>query len=182
MPRRRSIPLLALLAAAAAPAAAQIDGEHLAAPADPALLPGVVRQSRGAFMSESVPRDESLEAWNRMVTIERFPWRPGMSPEAVTERLGAAFASVCSNTTVMPVRVSMVAGRQAADMRVDCLLNPQTGKPETMIGRAILGDEALHMIQVAFRHVPTPAENAWAEKTIAGSLLCARASTDARCR
>ena len=168
--------------AACGPATAQIVGEHLAMRAEPDFAPGIVQQRRGTFMSESVPKGERLDMWSRMVTIQRFPWRPGLTPDQMADSLGRGFEGACAGTTLTPVRSLDVDGHKAAYLRADCPLNPQTGKPETMFARILIGDEMVHLVQIAFRHRPTSAEAAWAERTIAATRLCARTSADVGCR
>jgi hypothetical protein len=170
------------IAALSEPSIAQITGERLVAPADSGFAPGVVQQRRSVFMSEAVPKDETLEVWTRMVTIQRFPWQPGVTPELLANGIIEGFSRVCGATTNRDATALTVEGQQAADLRADCPVNPQTGKPETMFGRVILGDEMIHMIQIAFRHLPSAAEAAWAERTIAATILCKRASGDVRCK
>jgi hypothetical protein len=70
----------------------------------------------------------------------------------------------------------MIAGR------LDCPRNPGTGKPETFVYRLYQGNGRLHFLQIAFRHVPTPAEIAWANAQLAAATFCEAGSAVPTCR
>jgi hypothetical protein len=59
----------------------------------------------------------------------------------------------------------------AAQMRVDCPLNPTTGLPETFFAKAMPGRTDMHVAQVAFRRVPSAGDVAWAERYLAAVKL-----------
>jgi hypothetical protein len=161
---RRPLILLALLAtAAAAPPA----GERLALPALPGL--GIVHQqsAKGNSIEEQVPRGETIQQWTRMVTSLRFGGLASQAtPVAALDRLATSVAGSCPGAVATPTRPLTVSGRPAAEMRADCPLNPQTGLPETFFAKAIAGASDLHMVQVAFRRVPSEADKAWAESIL----------------
>jgi hypothetical protein len=158
---RRPFVLLALFATAAAAAPA---GERLALPALPGF--GIVHQqsANGNSIEEQVPRGETIQQWTRMVTSLRFGGLASQTtPDAALDRLAAGVAGSCPGAVATPTRSLTVSGRAAAEIRADCPLNPQTGLPETFFARAIAGASDLHMVQVAFRRVPSEADKAWAE-------------------
>jgi hypothetical protein len=170
-----------LLAAAlpAAPAMAQFVGEHLAAPADPSFHLGFTSTSAGD-MQEYVPAGETVENWTRMITVQRIGYRPGLTPMRFAQVWLAGLARACGVPAPQPTE-TIVAGHAAVDARFECPRNPQTGKPETVVARFVLGDEALHDIQAATRRAPAPADTAWSGRVVAGTMLCASTSPIRRC-
>jgi hypothetical protein len=56
----------------------------------------------------------------------------------------------------------------AAELRLDCPLNSETGLPETFIAKAIVHGHDMHVFQVAWRHVPNAQEVAWGERYLQG--------------
>jgi hypothetical protein len=56
-------------------------------------------------------------------------------------------------------------------MRVDCPINPSTGKPETFFAKAMPSASDMHVAQVAFRRVPSSADTSWAENYLASVKL-----------
>lgn len=128
----------------------------------------------GSMIVERVPRGETAARWTRMVLNQRFAgviarggtlseWR-GHFLEGL--RTGCPGARVSE-----PARIDIV-GRPAIEFRVDCPRNPATGAPETFLLRAIAGRADLHVAQVAFRHVPSAEEVAWARRHLATVTLC----------
>ena len=75
----------------------------------------------------------------------------------------------------------MVCG-PAVTFRVDCPLNPATGRPETFLLRAIAGSTDLHVVQVAYRRLPNAAESEAAQRHRDSVRLCRASSPDPRCR
>ncbi len=169
---------LALCCAAATQAG--WSGEFLLAPADSRFVFGWEAPA-GHGMREYVPRGETVENWTRMVTLQRFGYRAGMTPAAVLARTAALMQAACPGATVTPGESVPLAGHVSATIRVDCPRNPQTGKPETMFARAVLGDDALHMVQAATRRVPTIADVRWAAGVLQGAVLCTASDVTSRC-
>ena len=175
----------AIMAAMAAfPAAAQTSGgEHIGQ----APLPGFVLAHRveggGSLIEERIPQGETVEAWTRMVTVQRFA---GASQRLRASDLLAniqnGLRTSCPEATTTAISGETISGRRAARMRADCPLLAQTGLPETFVILVIEGSSDLHVAQVAFRRVPTAADLAWADRHLASVVLCDRASREAACR
>jgi hypothetical protein len=73
-------------------------------------------------------------------------------------------------------------GRRSVTFRVDCPNNPATGKPETFLLRAIAGSADLHVVQLAYRRLPSAAESRAAQSHLESIRLCNDLSPDPRCR
>jgi hypothetical protein len=133
---------------------------------------------------EQVPKGETVQNWSRMVTTQRFA---GATPKGLSSDIFAGgfitrLGGGCPGVKAGEVRTSTAEGRIVAELRADCPLNPGTGKPETLFLRAISGPADLHVVQVAFRHVPTSAEASWAERHLSTVTLCDGNSTASVCR
>ena len=157
--RLRTALMTAMLAGLAAPlsagelTSAELPGFHSAYQAENA------RQS----IEEFVPEGETVEDWSRMVTFQRFVAPPkAITPSQLLERIAAGFQASCSTDKIAPVETFDLNGMPAAELRVDCPVNPATSKPETMFARAIADGSHLHVVQVAFRAIPTSADVDWA--------------------
>lgn len=170
----------AAIMAAPAPAPAQFAGEHMVGPADPGFRLGFA-ESRALDMQEYVPRGETVQDWTRMVTIQRLPYRPGITPTALLRRWLAGLARACGVVVPPEPVAASFPGHEAADARFDCPRNPNTGKPETVLTRIVVGDRAVHWVQAATRRAPDTDDLAWAGKVIAGTTLCPAGSPDRRC-
>lgn len=179
---RRLLALAASLAGASA-AAAQPQTEWLVQAPLPELVVGFQQEQAGYRIVERIPPGETVEAWSRMATTQRFA---GLIARGVTlnawldvfiDNLGRG----CPGYRAEGPAYSDGGGRPEVAFRADCPRNPVTGRPETFLLRALAGAADLHVVQVAFRHLPTDEEVAWAQAHLATAMLCDRASTDSRC-
>jgi hypothetical protein len=102
-------------------------------------------------IEERVPTGETVEAWTRMVTVQRFGGPAQLGPHAFAERLGGLMARACPGAVLAPIVDGRDGAVAIATMRLDCPLNPATGKPETMFGRAFAGQSDLYVSQYAVR-------------------------------
>lgn len=131
-------------------------------------------------IEERVPVGETVHDWSRMITTLRFGGR-GDAKELI-EALTPIWTSGCPGAVMTPVRRGEKAGLVSFQSRLDCPRNPRTRKPETFLLRAFGSRGTTHMVQVAFRHVPSEAEAAWAQSVLDGVVLCSAASAHPQCR
>lgn len=149
--------------------AAQSTGERLAKPALPGFVTGYDAASNGSTMLEQIPAGETVQRWTRMVTTQRFARLAGKTDaRRFLVELGGSVSGACPGARIAPVQTR---GR-VAELRADCPLNRSTGKPETFFARAVMGATDLHVVQVAFRRVPTNGDIQWANTYLAGVALC----------
>jgi hypothetical protein len=132
--------------------------ERLSAPMPAGFRVGFTATQGGQSIEERVPASESVEAWTRMVTIQRLSGLAALGAHRLLDRMGAMWSGSCPGATVSPVEDAVVDGRAVASFSVTCPRNSQTGKPETMFARAFDGASDLHIAQYAFRSIPTAHE------------------------
>ena len=149
-------------------------------------LPGFaeVHRDEGAngMIIERVPNGESVERWSRMITVQRFTGAAqGLSPQQLLVNMANGLSTGCPGAQASQIVRLTVSSRPAARFRVDCPRNPGTGLPETFTALAIAGATDLHVAQVAFRRVPSQADDAWAARQISSVALCSAASRESVC-
>jgi hypothetical protein len=183
--RRKMAGVAALsLVAAIGTAAAQPAGqERLAAPALPGFAVGHTAANAQQSIREEIPRGETVEAWTRMVTTQRFVGTArAATPEVYARNTLAGIPRACPGARVSPVTSLRVSGRAAARFQVNC---PRSagGRPETFILLAIAGPSGdMHVKQIAWRGGTTPQGLAWGRGFLAGVTLCTAADRTAACR
>jgi hypothetical protein len=153
--------------------------ERLAVAMTKGFVIGHKQTAQSGSIEERVPRGETVQKWSRMITILKI------NTSASTASYAANFETVvtraCPGTTV--ARGTGPAGQGGVDGRMDCPRNPSTGRPETFFFRVFGGNgNAIHMIQVAFRHMPNAKEADWARAQIAGAVLCTARSSQPACK
>jgi len=173
--------LTGLLLAAGTAASAQ-SAERLAAPALPGFVIGYSAGNAQQSIREEIPRGETVEAWTRMVTTQRFMGlAQRTSPAAYAQSVLAPLPRACPGAAISPVANLTVSGRPAVRFQVDCP-HSAGGRPESFILLAIAGRSDMHVKQAAWRGGTTPATQSWGRQFIAGTVLCAAGDKAAACR
>lgn len=157
--------------------------ERLVAPALPGFVVGHdVGNARGGIREE-IPQGETVHAWTRMVTTQRFTGvAAAASPQAYIGNSLTGLRRACPGARIGPITALRVSGRPAAQVQVDC---PRSagGSPETFIMLAIAGPGGtMHVKQVAWRGRTTPQGLAWGRSFLTGVALCTAADRTPRCR
>jgi len=142
--------------------------EALTRPPVTGFITGYQVARDGNSIQEQVPAGENVEQWTRMITTQQFA--------GVAKRVDAnGFLQVMIDGLSGACPGAKVTYRRpvghAAQMRVDCPLNPKTSLPESFFVKAMPGSADMHVVHVAFRHVPKSDDIAWAERYLAGVSL-----------
>jgi len=170
-------------------AALLVAAPAIAAPAEwsmrvpvPGFVVGFDRANNEQSIVERVPKGETVENWTRMLTSQSFAGRgqdPG--PRGMLTNMQGLMKEACPDGGTTAIVTMTVSGQPAARMRADCPLNSQTGLPETYFIVAFAGSRDLFAEQVAFRHVPTPADVAFATQVLQQVALCRAGSKSKGC-
>lgn len=180
MMRRLALSFLILPVAVAAEPAGR---EVLVAPPLAGFVTGHEASGERGSIREEVPRGETVQAWTRMVTTQRFTGLARIKPPMLYVRDSlAGLPRACPGARISPIAVARVSGRSAARVQVDC---PRSagGRPETFILLAVSGPSGdMHVKQVAWRGGTTPQGLAWGRGFLAGVALCTAASREPACR
>jgi hypothetical protein len=173
-----ALPLLAPVATAQ-PAAQ----ERLVAPALPGFVVGYTAANAQQSIREEIPRGETVEAWSRMITTQRFVGTArAATPEVYARNTMAGIPRACPGARVSPVTGLRISGRAAAQFQVDC---PRSvgGRPETFILLCIAGRSGdMQVKQVGWRVGTTPEGLGWGRNFLAGVALCGATDRTPACR
>ncbi len=165
----------AVLALVAAPLLAQQNGlpEGLGSPDLPDFIIGHRASNENQFIQEEVPEGETVHSWTRMVTTQRYrDLALKASPYQMAQNIAASTPKSCPGAIVAAPASLKLGGRDAAQMRVDCPLNPQSGTPETFLMLVVAGQRDMMVKQVAFRSNPSQADIAWATGFLGSVTVC----------
>jgi hypothetical protein len=166
---------LAIATGAAAAASAQsLSTERLVAPRLDDWHIAYYHATDGETVRREVPRGQTAEAWQRMVTTKRLTGAATRtSPAGFVRDFAAAASKACPDARVSSTAQRPKSGRPAARVRIDCPGAPDTdGRPETTIVLAVAGRSDIHVKQVAFRGGLGSADLPWAERFLSGVALC----------
>jgi hypothetical protein len=180
---RRSAALgMALVMLLEAAATAEQPTERLVAPALPGFVMGYSAANTVNTMQEEIPRGETVEAWTRMVTTQRFVGLASRTtPAQYAQNVIAPLQRACPDATISAMSSLTVSGRPSVRFQVDC---PHSvgGRPESFILIAIAGRSDMHVKQAAWRGGTTAATLGWGRLLINSTVLCAAPDRQTACR
>lgn len=172
--------LALVLAGAATAQPARV--ERLVSPALPGFITGHSAANAEQSILEQVPQGETVQAWTRMVTTQRYG---GLARRATVAQYAQnvmnAVPRACPGAQVSPLASLKVSGRDAVRFQLDC---PRSagGRPETFIMLAVAGPSDIHVKQVAWRGGTTTAGLAWGRQFLAATVFCGATDRTAACR
>ena len=163
---------LMLLPAVALAAPAQRGGEIVSFGTPPAdFETGYQASQGGQTIVELVPKGQTVQNWERMVTLQTFA---GDTRSVIDFRRAVSdgWRSACPGGNTINLSEGQENGYPFALLQMSCEHNPQSGRPEYTWIKAIRGERALYVAQYAFRHLPSREELTDAARRLRGMSLC----------
>ncbi|OAM15971.1 hypothetical protein A7P85_08010 [Eikenella corrodens] len=163
---------LMLLPAVALAAPAQRGGEIVSFGTPPAdFETGYQASQGGQTIVELVPKGQTVQNWDRMVTIQTFA-SDTRSVSDFGRAVSDGWRSACPGGNTINLSEGQENGYPFALWQMSCEHNPQSGRPEYTWIKAMRGERALYVAQYAFRHLPSRAELTDAALRLRGMSLC----------
>ena len=163
---------LMLLPAVALAAPAQRGGEIVSFGTPPAdFETGYQASQGGQTIVELVPKGQTVQNWERMVTLQTFA---GDTRSVIDFRRAVSdgWRSACPGGNTINLSEGQENGYPYALLQMSCEHNPQSGRPEYTWIKAMRGERALYVAQYAFRHLPSREEVTDAARRLRGMSLC----------
>ena len=163
---------LMLLPAVALAAPAQRGGEIVSFGTPPAdFETGYQASQGGQTIVELVPKGQTVQNWERMVTLQTFA---GDTRSVIDFRRAVSdgWRSACPGGNTINLSEGQENGYPFALWQMSCEHNPQSGRPEYTWIKAMRGERALYVAQYAFRHLPSRAEITDAARRLRGMSVC----------
>lgn len=110
------------------------------------------------IISEMVSENETVNDWTTLVTVQIFLGLTGTTPEQYQENMTQTWFNACADSEAYPVASGDENGYPFTLWQLYCPINPSTQKVEYAYMKAIQGNDSFYLMQVAFRHEPTPDE------------------------
>ena len=129
--------------------------ETLQRPVTNNFVKGWENHTKQLDMVEYVPKGETVEDWSQMITLQKMH-SSSIKGEMLFASMAQGFQEACGS--VKPIELGKDDndnGYSSIMWTLICPLNPQTKKPETVFVKAIEGKEGLHIIQWAYRSIPS---------------------------
>ncbi len=134
-------------------AIAQLANEILLVRVPPGYKVGY-RINRGNMaMDEMVPKEQTVEDWTEMVTVQIFH-AVKAPPEKFRDTLRQRWVAGCPGGSGADVVSDTENGYPVLIWLLDCPKNPQSGKPEITWFKAIAGNDSFYLVQKAFKFKP----------------------------
>jgi hypothetical protein len=115
----------------------------------------------GRYMSEYVPKGESVEKWNQMFTLNvarDVANQPGATPESLINGIAAGFKSVCPTSFSITHLADKLPGVESKVAFLRCGNGNPAGSPaysESVVIAAIKGKRDVVTVQWAERSAPS---------------------------
>lgn len=109
-------------------------------------------------INEMVPQGESVNAWTTLITVEIFLGEKNTTPEQYQQTLTERWFNACNDSESYPVANGEENGYKFVLWQLYCPLNQSTQTMEYTYLKAIQGNDSFYLVQVAFRHEPSPDE------------------------
>ena len=163
---------LMLLPAVALAAPAQRGGEIVSFGTPPAdFETGYQASQGGQTIVELVPKGQTVQNWDRMVTIQTLAGNT-RSVSDFRRAVSDGWRSACPGGNTINLSEGQENGYPFALLQMSCEHNPQSGRPEYTWIKAMRGERALYVAQYAFRHLPSREELTDAARRLRGMSLC----------
>ena len=163
---------LMLLPAVALAAPAHHGGEIVSFGTPPAdFETGYQASQGGQTIVELVPKGQTVQNWERMVTLQTFA---GNTRSVIDFRRAVSdgWRSACPGGNTINLSEGQENGYPYALLQMSCEHNPQSGRPEYTWIKAMRGERALYVAQYAFRHLPSREELTDAARRLRDMSLC----------
>jgi hypothetical protein len=158
-----------------------VEGETLVQTMPGGYKVGSHQQSDGMTMQEMVPAEESVDNWSKMITTQVFPGKGNWLPSDFLIGFGQRVGAVCPGMTHSDVMVGASNRYVTGLVMLRCPVNRLTGKPETIVARAIQGKDSFYLVQIAYRYAPTHADSRFTESYLRSIIVCDTRSNDHPC-
>ena len=125
----------------------------------------------GQTIVELVPRGQTVQNWERMVTLQTFAGN-AQSVSDFRRAVSDSWRSACPGGNTINLSEGQENGYPYALLQMSCEHNPQSGRPEYTWIKAMRGERALYVAQYAFRHLPSRAEITDTARRLRGMSVC----------
>ena len=115
-------------------------------------------EQNNIVINEMVPQSESVNDWTTLVTVQIFLGMTNTTPEQYQDSLTQSWFNACSDSESYPVADGTENGYDFVLWQLHCPINLSTQKVEYTYLKAIQGNDSFYLVQVAFRHEPSPDE------------------------
>ena len=133
---------------------AQLVNENLLTNLPEGYQIGYQNRNDKELISEMMPRNETVENWTEMVTVQIF-FGQKMGAAQFKARMEKLWLASCPGGEPRSVNDGPERGYATATWVLACPLNPATKKPELTWFKAIQGNDSLYVVQKAFKFMPS---------------------------
>lgn len=129
-------------------------GELLMQPVPEGFVPGHSADNGREAIAEFVPDGETVQDWNRMLTVQVFRRLAHVTPAQWYENMARMWENACPDAQATPLNTGQDHGYPAGQWMQLCPHNPATGRPEVTFFKYIQGRDSAYAVHAATRFVP----------------------------
>ena len=143
---------------------------------------GFQEQNSKFQMIEFIPENETVEQWSKMITVQTLYKSAKMRPTDFEQAMTQNLRKGCPTAEAAHVIDGIENGYPFSIWIEKFCPDPATGKTETTYFKAIQGNEALYVVQKAFKTPMTKVEVMEATGILRSAGLCDARSTKHPCQ
>lgn len=178
---RRLLCLLVLLLPSPVLAQGFAPGEHVLMPLPDGFVLGNRAEDDTGMLAEYLPEGEGIEAWSQLVTLRVFRQLGGADPVAFHSRMAQALEAACPNSVNQEVTSGIEAGTPFHLVLGGCHNSPVTGGEEWFLSKVMAGQDALYLVQGAWRGPVTDEQLVFWSQFLSSVTICDTRRDDAPC-
>ena len=150
---------------------AALKNENLLAPIPLGFKAGYTTANSKENTAEFVPTAETVSNWSRMITISVFNVST-LEPDLFAGKLVQEWSVACKGSSGQKIKSGLENGYPYSLWLFGCPFNSLTGKPQTMLLKAITGTNSLYSAQFAYNANDTDALDGQALEFLKNVSVC----------
>ena len=161
--------------------AEELQGENLLFSPPDGYQIGYTNNNNDIYIQEWIPDGQNIKDWSEMLTIQvLFNYPIGDLDYFVNKFIGMIVA-VCEDGRGLTITDGAEYGYLFNYFMTICGKNPNTQKPEFTMVKAISGNDALYIVQKAWRYEPTDIQMQDWSNLVSQVFLCDTRNKSAPC-
>ena len=143
---------------------------------------GFTDSSNEIYTQEWIPNGETIKDWSRMMTVQvLYNYNTKSTLKNFVDRFIGIIVDFCDEGRGLEISSGEEYGYSYNYFMTICGKNPNTKKPEYTMIKVISGNDALYLIQKAWRYEPTNSQIQDWSKLVSKVFLCDSRNKNAPC-
>jgi hypothetical protein len=123
------------------------------------------------YLTEYVPKGQTVENWQEMITIRQFQMK--LTAEEIAQSYQKKWAIDCPvGGVISNITNQQTSGYPSSAWMMSCPEGKVFGKPEYTWFKSIRGNDVLYVVHYSYRHIPSATEKKRTQKYLQNIIVC----------